>query len=131
MKLFRGEVLGVFAIEADGAAVVRQPAQQQLQQGGFPTTGGAGKGVFTALSELEGQVLQDGFLTVLKTEVLHGDRTVHLLQSGVSHGLSIICVDGDVFEIGLCGGQGHTVVGDSPQTVDDPGGQIAGADHCA
>ena len=45
--------------------------------------------------------MQDGFLTVLKTEVLHGDGVFYLLRTDVSINLGIIGVDGDIFEIRL------------------------------
>ena len=75
--------------------------QQEFQQCGLPAAGRAGEGVFAALFELERQVLQDGFLTVLKTEVLHGDGVFYLLRTDVSINLGIIGVDGDIFEIRL------------------------------
>ena len=114
-------------VEPDGTAVVRQPAQQELQQGGLPAAGGTGEGVLAALLELEGQVLQDGLFTILEAEVLHSDRAVYLSQFGVSLGLGIICVDGDFLKIGLGGGEGQQELRHIPQTVGETSAQVAAA----
>ena len=130
LKLFRGKILGIFAIKADSSAVVRQPAQQEFQQRGLSAAGGAGEGVLAALLKLEGQVLQNGLFTVLKAEAINGDGALYRVNSRLGLAICSAIVDGDAVKVSLGGCQGQTQSRNLFDAAADVAAQVAGASKC-
>ena len=105
LKLLGGVVPGVSAIEPNCSAVVRQPAQNQLQQCGLPAAGGAGDGVFAAFSKGNGQVLQHRFVLIAEADVFHRDGVLDRRGALEDFGPGISGMYLDAVEVGL--GEGH------------------------
>ena len=127
LQLLGGVVFGVLTVKSDGPLVVREPAEEELQQRTLAAAGGAGEGVFAALLEAEGHAVQDRLLAVAEGEVLHCDGLPDRRQALRALGGQVLRVDGDLVEVGFGGGEGKAACCKAVQSVGDAAGKRSAA----
>ena len=127
LQLFGGDGAQVGVVKIDLPGVVRQPAQQELEQRGLATAGRPGEGVLFAFFKAEGSVGEDGLFTVGKRDVLHaegvgksGKRLLRALRGALRLG-------GQLFKVGLCRRQGEPQVGQLGKPVGHPADEVDAA----
>ena len=119
LQLLGGVVFGVLTVKSDGPLVVREPAEEELQQRTLAAAGGAGEGVFAALLEGGGEGVQDRLLAVAEAHVFHADGVLDGDQLLEGFGLELAGVDGDAVEVGLCCGDLQALIRQIVQSIGD------------
>ena len=125
LQLLGGVVFGVLTVKSDGPLVVREPAEEELQQRTLAAAGGAGEGVFAALLEAEGHAVQDRLLAVAEGEVFDCDLPLYGFRAVRGCGVLAAVMDCDAGKIGLAGGEAQAVIGYLSQTVKNITTQLA------
>lgn len=80
LKFLRVDRADIRVIKEDMSGIVRQPAQQEFQQGGFSASGRPGQGILFAFFKPEGSVFQNGLFPIAEGKSFDRDGVCKFLK---------------------------------------------------